>query len=97
MTGPSIHTAISRDYDGVRVEVDQERSLARIDIGQLPSWDLVGLVERRLAPAVVGCAVIEVIGEDTRALDYLVSELDKLLPHIEGWLHPSSDSRRGAA
>lgn len=92
-----IRTLISRTYNGVRVEIDEGRSRARVDIGALPSWDLVGLVDRRIAPAVVGCAVVEVVGENARSLDYLTAELEKRLPHTEEWLHPSEDTRRGVA
>lgn len=90
-----IRTLVSRTYNGVRVEIDEDRSQARIDIGGLPSWDLVGLVDRRIAPAVAGCAVVEVVGEDARSLAYLASELEKRLPHVEQWLYPSEDTWRG--
>jgi hypothetical protein len=93
----TVHALVSRTYNGVRVEVDRDRSFARINLGSLPSWDLVGFVDWKIANAVVGCACIEVVGEDLQALGYVVAELPKALEHAEDWLADSCDRRPGAA
>lgn len=94
---PTITTWISRTWNGVHVEINEDQAIARIDIGTLPSWDLVGLIERRIAPAVVRCTRIDVTGENTNAIAYLVEQLNKVLPTTEEWLHHSDDTRRGGA
>lgn len=92
----TVRALLRRIYGGVRVEIDQDRSHARIDVGTVPSWELVGLVDQRIAPAVVGCACIEVVGERADALSFLLGELRRLLPVVDDWL-ADSDHRRGAA
>lgn len=94
---PEIHTLISRTWNGVRVEINEDCGLARVDIGTLPSYDLVGTIERYVVPALTGCAAVEVIGENIAAVAYMAEELDKLIPRVEPWLHKSCDTRRGVA
>jgi hypothetical protein len=91
----TIHALVSRVYDGVRVEIDRDRSFSRIDVGTLASWDMVGLL-RKIANAVVGCACIDVVGENLWALGYVMAELPNALETAEEWLADSCDTRRGA-
>lgn len=84
-----------RNYNGVRVEIDHERSCALVDVGRVPSWDLVGGLMRTIANAVFGVARIEVTGENSSAVGYLVSELPKALEHADEWLSSSFDRRAG--
>jgi hypothetical protein len=84
---------VSRTYNGVRVEVDRDHSFARIDVGTLPSWDLVGFADRKILYAVAGCTHIEVVGENLRTLGYFVAELPAALENADEWLFESCDTR----
>jgi hypothetical protein len=88
----TVRAVPSKTIDAVKLVVDRERGIARIDVGALPSWDLVGLV-RKLADAVKGCTDVEIVGDDRRALDYVREQLPKELRHVDGWLASGLDNR----
>jgi hypothetical protein len=91
----TVRAVLSKTVGGVKLTVDRERGSARVDLGALKNWELVGVV-RKIADAVLGCSDVELLGDDRRALDYVREQLPKELHQVDGWLASGLDNR-GAA